>query len=200
LFARLNRNLKTPVADGTIFKCMEDFVQRYENVPMAGPNYWMFAPRKEQQPPFFLNTRIYSCNLIRNDLPFRWRGRYNEDTDLSLRILKAGWCTVLFNAFLQWKMPTQTIPGGCTAEFYAKEGTTNKSKAIVKLHPDVCRLAMRFGRVHHYCDYSGFRGNKLIRRDDVNVGEGVNDYGMKLVENCPLPWNSSLPNIEKRQH
>jgi hypothetical protein len=150
----------------------------------------MFAARKQKCPPFTVNTRVYSCTLIRNDIPFRWRSRQNEDTDINIRVLKAGWCTVQFNAFLQWKMTTQTIPGGCTEEFYRHEGTTNKSKAIVKLHPDICRLVIRFGRVHHYCDYSGFR-TPLIRKDELNVGEGVNDYGMKLLENCP-PISAAL--------
>jgi hypothetical protein len=90
-FYRLNRNLKVPVSDGTIFRCMEDFALRYENVAMAGPNYFMFASRKTKMPPFVANTRFYSCNLIRNDVPFRWRGRYNEDTILSLDMLKARW-------------------------------------------------------------------------------------------------------------
>jgi len=44
--------------------------------------------------------------LIRNDVPYRWRGRYNEDTDLSLRMLKDRWCTIQFNAFLQGKAAT----------------------------------------------------------------------------------------------
>ena len=104
---------------------------------MSGPNYFMFASRKTAVPPFVTNTRIYSCNLIRNDVPFRWRGRYNEDTDLSLRMLKAGWCTIQFNAFLQFKMSTQTVKGGNTADFYAVEGTGAKSAMIVALHPDV---------------------------------------------------------------
>jgi hypothetical protein len=102
-FHRFNRNLKVPVSDGTIFRCMEDFVDRYENIAMAGPNYFMFVPRKSIVPPFVLNTRIYSCNLILNRSPYRWRGRYNEDTDLSLRMLKDGWCTIQFNAFLQYR-------------------------------------------------------------------------------------------------
>jgi hypothetical protein len=38
LFARLNNNLKVPVWDGTILKCMEDFALRYSNVALAGPN------------------------------------------------------------------------------------------------------------------------------------------------------------------
>ncbi len=42
-FYRLNHNLKIQVSDGTIFQCMEDFVNRYNNISMAGPNYFMFT-------------------------------------------------------------------------------------------------------------------------------------------------------------
>lgn len=180
-FARLNNNGKVRVTDGTVFRCMEDFCLRYRNVAMAGPNYWMFAPRKTKQPPFILNTRIYSCNLIRNDVPFRWRGRYNEDTDLSLRMLKQGWCTVQFNAFLQYKMPTQVIKGGNTAEFYAREGTLPKSKMQVAMHPDVSRLVWRFGRWHHHVDYKPFRKNKLILKAGIELSNEVDEYGMAMV-------------------
>lgn len=179
-FFRLNKNLKVPVSDGTVLKCMEDFVLRYENVSMAGPNYVMFAPRKIKMPPFVLNTRIYSCNLIRNDVPFRWRGRYNEDTDLSLRMLKEGWCTVQFNAFLQFKMTTQTVKGGCHADFYSKEGTLPKSKMQVALHPDVSKIVWKFGRWHHHVDYSRFKSLQLIRKKGIKIQSGVNNYGMSL--------------------
>lgn len=179
-FFRLNKNLKVPVSDGSIFRCMEDFCLRFKNVGMAGPNYFMFASRKSKIPPYVLNTRIYSCNLIRNDTPFRWRGRYNEDTDLSLRMLKNGWCTVQFNAFLQGKTTTQKLKGGNTAEFYAKEGTYAKSKMQVAMHPDVSRIAFRFGRIHHHVDYSKFKNLKLIPVDGIRFDYGVNNYGMNL--------------------
>lgn len=190
-FHRLNENLKVPVGDGTVLRCMEDFVLRYTNVAMAGPQYFMFAPRQKVWPPFVLNTRIYSCNLIRNDAPFRWRGRYNEDTDLSLRMLKAGWCTILFNAFLQYKEPTQTIKGGNTAEFYTKEGTLPKSKMQIAMHPDVSLLMQRFGRWHHYVDYRSFRENYLIRRPGLKIASGSNDYGMKLAQLDPTERQKS---------
>lgn len=179
-FFRLHKNKRIRVGDGTIFRCMEDFVLRYDNVGMAGPNYAMFAPERDKQPPFVTNTRIYSCNLIRNDLPLRWRGRYNEDTDLSLRMLKAGWCTVQFNAFLQQKIQTQKTKGGNTAEFYAKEGTYNKSKMQVEMHPDVSRMTYRFGRVHHYVDYRSFKKLRLRLREDIDLPAGTNNYGMVL--------------------
>ena len=192
-FYRFNRNLKVPVSDGTIFRCMEDFCLRYRNVAMAGPNYFMFASRKTKMPPFTANTRIYSCNLIRNDVPFRWRGRYNEDTILSLDLLKAGWCSILFNAFLQEKMETQKLPGGNTDEFYLVEGkkrdgmkyadtgTVAKSQMLCDVHPDVAKMAFKFRRWHHHVDYRPFKSLRLVLRDGANVAEGIDNYGMKLV-------------------
>lgn len=192
-FYRLNRNLKVPVSDGTIFRCMEDFCLRYTNVAMGGPNYFMFASRKSKMPPFVMNTRIYSCNLIRNDVPYRWRGRYNEDTILSLDMLKAGWCTVQFNAFLQEKMETQKLPGGNTDEFYLVEGqkkagskyadtgTVAKSQMLCNVHPDVAKMVWRFKRWHHHVDYRPFKPNRFLRRPDLTVAPGVDDYGMRLV-------------------
>ncbi|TCK37983.1 hypothetical protein B0G84_3284 [Paraburkholderia sp. BL8N3] len=180
-FYRLRRNTIIQVADGTMFKCMEDFVQRYTNIGMAGPNYEMFVPRRKDLPPYVLNTRIYSCNLIRNDVPFRWRGRYNEDTDLSLRLLKAGYCTVQFNAFLQKKTGTQRLPGGNTAEFYAKEGTAPKSRMLLAMHPDVTVLKWRFGRCHHLVNYRPFQRNHLKLREGVELPQQPDEYGMQLM-------------------
>jgi hypothetical protein len=180
-FRRMHRNERIKVTSGTFWKAMEDFVLRYKNVAMAGPNYSMFAFGASKLPPFITNTRIYSCNLIRNDVPFRWRGRYNEDTILSLDMLKAGWCTIQFNAFLQEKIRTQTIGGGNTAEFYAKEGTFAKSKMQIEVHPDVSKMVWKFGRYHHHVDYTPFKKQKLIKKDGLEIEQAVNNYGMKLV-------------------
>jgi hypothetical protein len=176
-FKRLNKNKKYRVDDPSIFAAMEDFCLRYENIAMAGPFYESFVPERWKFPPFITNTRIYSCNLIRNDVPYRWRGRYNEDTDLSLRMLKDRWCTVQFYAFMQSKMVTQSVKGGNTKEFYQREGTLAKSKMQVGLHPDVSRLVIKYGRWHHYVDYSGFK-QKLKRKENIEIPTGTNDYGM----------------------
>lgn len=179
-FNRMNHNRKWPMGDGTGFFVMEDFVLRYDNVAMAGPDYHGFANQKMHEPPFITNTRIYSCNLIRNDIPYRWRARYNEDTDLSIRMLKDGWCTIQFTAFLQNKVKTQSVAGGNTEEFYKREGTQAKSRMLVKLHSDVARLAWRYGRIHHYVDYRAFKNNKLRLREGVTIPELPNEYGMQL--------------------
>lgn len=181
-FYRFNHNRQILAKTGSIFRAMEDFCDRYENMALAGPQYFMFAPRKNKLPPFVLNTRLYSCILILNELEYRWRGRYNEDVDLSLQVLKGGWCTCQFNAFLQWKLPTQTCKGGNTAEFYGSEGTLNKSKLTSIMHPDVARMTWKFNRWHHEVDYSRFKVNKLKPRAGLVLPESNDEYGMSLVE------------------
>lgn len=176
-FLRVNNNKKLLMGDDLGFRAMEEFARRHSNVAMAGPQYKMFAPARAKLKPFVTGTRIYSCNLIRNSVPFRWRGRYNEDTILSLDVLKAGWQTVQFNAFLQNKLRTQLLPGGNTDTLY-KDGTLPKSQMLVDTHPDVASLAWRFGRVHHVVDYSQWLNKPLVvdrkyKPRDLSVRERV---------------------------
>lgn len=184
-FFRLNRNRKDVCRNPAIFQAMEDFVRRYSNVALAAPNYESFAKATDRRAPYVLNTRVYSCILIRNDIPYRWRGRYNEDTDLSLRVLKDGWCTIQFNAFLQGKVTTQRISGGNTAEFYDAEGTKPKSQMLADMHPDVAKVVWKFNRWHHEVDYRAFKRNRLKFVEGVEIPEGVNEYGMRLVDIDP---------------
>lgn len=180
-FNRLNRNIKPIVETGAIFKAAEDFVNRYENVAIAGFNYYSFCKTTERVPPYYLNTRIYSCILIKNDLPYRWRGRYNEDTDLSIRALKDGWCTVLFNAFLAGKVTTMRMSGGNTDHVYTDGDDRLKfAQALQELHPDIVKVVWKFNRWHHQVDYRPFKKNKLIKKEGVTVKSGINNYGMKL--------------------
>jgi len=182
-FYRLQKNERVRVETGAIFKAAEDFVDRYENVPISGFQYRFFIAPNSKYPPFVTNTRIYSVLLIDNECKHRWRGRYNEDTDICLRVLKDGDCTVQFNAFLQGKAATQTLGGGNTEEFYAKEGTLKKSQMLVDMHPDVTKLVWRFDRWHHFVDYNPFKKNKLRFKPGIELQDKVNNYGMKLIKN-----------------
>lgn len=188
-FHRLNQNIKAEVKSGTIFKCMEDFILRYENVAIAGPNYYSFCKSTDKVPAYVLNTRIYSCLLIRNDIPYRWRGRYNEDTDLSLRALKDGWCTLQFNAFLCGKVTTQRMSGGNTEEFYKNEGTYHKSKMLEQMHPDVAKMTWKFNRWHHQVNYKIFK-QQLIRKEDMHLSDNINNYGMRLITRLKVLKNN----------
>ena len=140
----------------------------------------MFAKNKDKLPPFMRNRRIYSCILIKNDLPYTWRGRYNEDTDLSLRALKDGWCTILFYTFLAFKETTMTQKGGNTDELYKDDGRLKMAKSLVQQHPDVASITWKFGRWQHQVDYSPFKKNQLRLRPEVEIPEGTDNYGMVL--------------------
>lgn len=187
-FYRFNHNLKVQVTSGTIFKCAEDFIDRYTNIAISGFNYFMFIARKSKYDPFRMNTRIYSCILIKNDIPYRWRGRYNEDTDLSIRVLKDGWCTVLFLAFLAYKQTTMTMDGGNTDKLYEGTNCQNKedngrwkmAESLRLQHPNIVEVTKKWGRWQHHVNYSLFRKNKLIKKDGIQIPQGVNNYGMKL--------------------
>lgn len=184
-FFRFNHNLKVPVSSGATFAAAEDFTDRFENVALSGMQYFKFVTRKAANiPPYSLNTRIYSCILINNSLPHRWRGRYNEDTDLSLRVLKDGWCTILFNAFLADKATTMTRKGGNTDELYQDDGRLKMAESLREQHSDVTKIVRKFGRWQHHVDYRPFANNELVPVS-TEVPASPNDYGMTLLVDQP---------------
>lgn len=183
-FYRLHNNMKIPVNYGVCFDAIEDFVDRYENIGLAGMQYDYFAKRKAIWPPFVLNTRVYSCILIDHRIGHRWRGRYNEDTDLSIRVLKDGWCTMYFNAFLCGKVPTLTMGGGNTKDLYKNGGGDMRrefAESLKKQHPDIVEVVWKFNRWHHKVDYSAFKNNELKLKKGIKIPKGVNNYGMELI-------------------
>jgi len=193
---RFNRNLKTPCADGTILAVVEDFAQRYENLAITGMNYFMFVKRKYVIPPYILNTRIYSNMLIRtfakNKMgePYRNVTFYNDDTDLCLRVLKDGWTTVLFNAFLVYKQTTMTVSGGMTDYYNETDNRLEFVRELQAAHPDIVRLTEKWGRWHHHVDYSRFK-QQLKKREGLEIPLGVNNFGMVLQERKDGQWTDS---------
>lgn len=103
---------------------------------------------------------------------------------------EAGWQTVQFNAFQQWKETTQHIPGGNTEEFYRREGTLPKSQMLARMHPDVARVVWKFGRWHHYVDYSAFKRIPLIKRKDAADPE---PYPYRLRMDETTGWHRGKP-------
>jgi hypothetical protein len=190
---RMNRNLKTRMTSGAAFRICEDFTDRYENVKLSGMNYAFFAPASVRKPPYYTNTRIYSCILIDNSITHRWRGKYNEDTDLSLRVLKDDHCTMLFNCFLVGKAATMTMKGGNTEEVYnvgqtgdrharGGENFDNRKsfvESLIEQHPEHVKLAFKWGRWHHDVNYSVFT-QKPVMKPGLNITKGTDEYGMVL--------------------
>ena len=165
----------------------------YDNVYLSGLQYKSFVPEVcQNKPNVILNTRIYSCILIRNDLDKdlkteRWRGKYNEDTDLSIRVLKSGGANMLFQNFLADKQTTKSCKGGNTDSIYKGDGIQKKLDSLIEQHPECVKATFKFGKNHHHVDYSAWAENPL-NKDGTNtawVGAGVkeiNEFGLYLTE------------------
>lgn len=180
-FYRLNNNKRNKLMTSCFFRIIEDFVDRYKNVGMAGLNYMNYA-LPDGRPPYFLNSRVYSMSLVNNELPYKWRGIYNEDTDICLRMLKDGYCTLNFNIFSGDKDATMVTKGGNTPIYTTGDLRANFVDSLISQHPDVVSKVWRFNRWHHQVSYKPFKSNKLIFKDNYIKKEGANNYGMKLIK------------------
>jgi hypothetical protein len=99
-----------------ILATVEEFVDRYANVALAGLRHVAFI--RLQTTPFSLNQQVYSCFLVLNELPYRFTNHTIEDTDYNLQVLSSGWCTILFGIE---KATSGTMRGGNTdSEFAGK--------------------------------------------------------------------------------
>jgi hypothetical protein len=178
---RMFRGQRIRCDAGTAFCVVEDFVDRYTNVAIAGMNYSMFGV-STSLPPYQLNCHVYSCLLIDNALPQRWRGRYNEDTDLCLQVLSAGLCTVLVNAFMIYKMRTMTMKGGNAADLYRGDGRLRMARSLERVWPYVVTTGRRFKRPQHIVrDAWRTFDTPLKLKPGIDLAAiAPNDYGLKL--------------------
>lgn len=140
---------RIPCNSDLAFSAIEDFTDRYSNIGISGMNYEMFLPNGEEFKPFVVNCHCYSCLLIRNDLPYRWRGRYNEDTDLCLQVLSGGLCTIQVNCFLIFKVQSMRMKGGNTDQLYQGDGRLHMARALERMWPGVVTVVHRYGRPQH---------------------------------------------------
>jgi hypothetical protein len=197
-FCRTNRNLSIPVQTGAIFRAAEVFTDRQKDIAISGFYNSQFIVAKWKWDAFFLNTRVYSCTLIKNDLRLtsglsdeelkyskgRWRGRYNEDSDLCIRALKAGWQTVCFVTFNADKVGTMTMKGGNTDELYAGDGRLKMAQSLYEQHPDVVKVGTRWGRAQHIVDYKEcvrIGQQSVPARAWVLSAEDTDNYGMVII-------------------
>jgi len=157
----------------------EDFTDRYENIAISGLNYSMFMAASK--PPFNLNCHVYSCTLMLNAIPNRFRGIYNEDTDMCLQVLADGWCTVLINAFTADKEVSMQARGGNTKELYHGDGRTKMARALERRWKGVVTVGKRYSRAQHVIRDGWKRfDTPLKRKEGLVINKEPNEYGMRL--------------------
>ena len=194
-FYRFHNNSRCRVMNAAPFKQVEDIMDRYENVWASAIQYKSFCPDiSRAKSNVIVNTRVYSIILIRNSLQEklgldeRWRGRYNEDTDLSLRILKAGGSLFTFQSFLGDKQTTASCAGGNatgTKEgevgIYEGNGLYLKAKSLVDQHPDCVTIKSKFGKeFHHSVNYKKWHKNPLGGPEGREAAGTCDEWGLYL--------------------
>lgn len=187
---RWNNNLQKKITDGVFFRVMEDFSDRYTNMGLVSPQIQSFAPHiKTHYQPVIFNTRAYCCILINNELldqrlEERWRGRYNDDTDLSLRVLSTGdICTANFYAFLSGKLTSGRTKGGMADMYknHSHEGYWKKFEALRNTWGNLITFTNKRhadGRPHHHIEYTKHFKQKPILKEGVEFKQKINEYNM----------------------
>jgi hypothetical protein len=168
---------------GIALRVCEDFTDRYENVAISGLNYSMNVPDRRYTP-LQINCHVYSCTLILNSLPFQWRLAYNDDTDMCLQVLAAGWCTLLLNTFLAAKIKTMTVKGGNTAALYQGDGRLRMARSLERMWPGVVTTKRRFQRPQHIVKDEWTRFDTPLRlKPGIDLTQlQPNEYSMSLVQ------------------
>jgi len=141
------------------FLYVEQFTNK-NNIDICGfeePNFVVKAPKK----PFKNNCHVYSALLIKNDLPYRWRLKYNEDVDLCLQVLHNGGTTASCVYYMANKVSTaDKQKGGNQTELYqgnAPKKNLLKAKMLEAVWPQYVKTVIRFGRHHHLINWKQFK-------------------------------------------
>lgn len=141
------------------FKYVENYILK-NNVDIGGfeePNFVVKPPKK----PFKNNCHVYSAMLIKNNLPYRWRLKYNEDVDLCLQVLHNGGKTASCVYYMANKVSTaDKMKGGNQTELYQgnkKEKNLLKAKMLEAVWPQYAKTVIRFNRHHHFVDWKVFK-------------------------------------------
>ena len=130
------------------------------NVDITGferPEFCCKVPNKA----FKFNVHVYSAMLIKNEIPYRWRLKYNEDIDLCLQVLHNGGTTSSCVYYMAKKTDTgQKMKGGNQDELYkgnAKEKKILKAKMLEAVWPQYAKTVIRFNRPHHLINWKVFK-------------------------------------------
>jgi hypothetical protein len=187
---RIIKGKKIPCDSGVAMNFIEEFTERYLNIGISAFNYSTFVvPGSTDKKPFYLNVHAYSAMLINNDIPYRWRLKYNEDVDLCLQVLHGGLCTILINAFSVDKTSTSAkMKGGNQTELYQGNNFDKKvlkAKSLEEIWPQYAKTIMRFNRPHHFVDWKAHFKHGLIRNPALDWEQINNlkpEIGLKIVK------------------
>lgn len=139
------------------------YVEKYviaNRIDIGGFEEYNFSVKPPKKP-FKNNVHVYSAMLIKNNLPYRWRLKYNEDVDLCLQVLHNGGKTASCVYYLMNKISTSVkMKGGNQDELYKGNDPRKKllkAKMLEAVWPQYAKTVIRFNRIHHFVDWNVFK-------------------------------------------
>ncbi len=72
------------------------------------------------------------------------------------------------------------MKGGNTDELYQGDGRLKMAQSLQQQHPDVAKIAWKWGRWQHQVDYRPFKNNRPRLKPGAVIPDGPNNYGMVL--------------------
>lgn len=150
---------------GVALRMIENICDKWSNVGVYGPYYTFFTVPRICTVPYRKNVHVYSCMCIRNDLPFRWRGPWNEDVDLCLQSLSTKNCTIGTHFICADKMATMTMKGGNSTEYQNLDSRAYGARSLAQRWPGVVELVNKYGRPHFHVknDWRMFKDIPLVK-------------------------------------
>lgn len=140
-----------------------NYVERYSdknNNDISGFEYRYFVAKPPKKA-FKDNVHVYSAMLIKTDLKYRWRLKYNEDIDLCLQVLHNGGSTSSCVYYMTNKTSTAAkMKGGNQSELYKGNDPKKnllKAKMLESVWPQYTKTVIRFGRHHHLINWKQFK-------------------------------------------
>jgi hypothetical protein len=114
----------------------------------------------------------------------RWRGRYNDDTDLSLRVLATGdLVTACFYSFVSGKLTSGRTKGGMADMYknHSHEGYWKKFEALKQTWGNLITFTNKRhadGRPHHHIEYTKHFLQKPVLKQGLEIPKKINEYNM----------------------
>ena len=174
-FRYFNGRTRHQIEPGLALRLIENFCDRWSNVAIYGPYYSFFTIPRTVKVPYRKNIHVYSCMCIKNDIPFGWRGPWNEDVDLCLQSLAHGMCTVGTHFVCSDKMATMTVKGGNSTAYQNLDSRAYGSRSLQQRWPGVVELTNKYGRPHFHVkdNWQMFKDIPLVK-DNNYVPESIN--------------------------
>ena len=54
------------------------------------------------------------------------------------------------------------------------------AQSLQEQHPDVAKVTWKWNRWQHTVDYRPFKKNKLIKKKELVIPQGIDNYGLSL--------------------